>query len=173
MVKTRHSTHKASLGTNINNFVQLIAEDIDNERKVCLGFECPLFLELPVDPVHLTSARKGEGSRPWSAGAGAGSLATGLTEVLWVLNEIKEKCTAQIEPSFSVADFLKGAANLLIWEAFVTAMSKGASHYLHKKKRRNARPDLGRQVMRLNETAFAAELEQPRGHDKIVPIKCT
>jgi hypothetical protein len=76
----------------------------------------------------LTSARMGEGTRPWSTGAGSGSLATGLAEVLWVLSELKQKTLYPILVTFIITDLLKGNKNLLIWEAFVTSKSKGNSH---------------------------------------------
>src|SRR5258708_25174372 len=62
-------------------FVREISQRLRDGRPVALGFECPLFVPLPEDPVELTRARKGEGNRAWCARAGAGALATGLTEV--------------------------------------------------------------------------------------------
>ena len=50
-------------GTEIQDFAEGIAKDISNGYKVALGFECPLFLPIPEDPLYLTSARKGEGDR--------------------------------------------------------------------------------------------------------------
>lgn len=61
---------------------------------MALGFEAPLMV--PVSPVGvdgwttLGQARQGETvdggrSRPWSAGAGSGALATGLAQLAWVL----------------------------------------------------------------------------------------
>ena len=114
--------------TCIKSFAQHIREDISKRLRVSLGFECPLFLDLPEDPIELTSARTGEGSRSWSAGAGLGALATGLTEVLWVLNEVRQRTETLITPTFSIAELNDGKANLLIWEAFVTSKAKGDSH---------------------------------------------
>jgi hypothetical protein len=69
-------------GRDIEQFAEGVAVDINAGLRVALGFECSLFLPLPEDPAGLTSARPGEGDRAWSAGAGAGSLATGLTETV-------------------------------------------------------------------------------------------
>lgn len=114
--------------TSIENLVDSINEDIAQDNHVCLGFECPLFINLPSDPVLLTSARVGEGSRAWSAGAGSGSLATGLSEVLWVFSELKRKSKNLIVATFAIGELVKGSANLLIWEAFVSSNSKGNTH---------------------------------------------
>jgi hypothetical protein len=114
--------------SSIQNLVDAISVDFDQNNLICLGFECPLFINLPADPVFLTAARTGEGSRAWSAGAGSGSLATGLAEVLWILSQIKQKSKIQIIPTFDVDALHKGHANLLIWEAFVSSNSKGNSH---------------------------------------------
>ena len=43
------------------------------------------------DPQSLGCGRLGEGSRSWSAGAGAGVLATGLVQVVWLLQQIRER----------------------------------------------------------------------------------
>ena len=74
----------------------LAAGDMNN---VSLGFECPLFVPLPDDPTELTKARHGEGFRPWSAGAGCGALATGVTQTVWILSKLKEQLPAVV-PAF-------------------------------------------------------------------------
>lgn len=77
-------------GVSIENFAAGIAQDLSNEQKIALGFECPLFIPLSGNPIYLTKARQGEGDRAWSAGAGCGALATGLTECAWVFSKIKD-----------------------------------------------------------------------------------
>jgi hypothetical protein len=57
-----------SIGTSIEDFAIGIAKDLSSDYKVALGFECPLFLPITDDLRFLTSARKGEGARAWSAG---------------------------------------------------------------------------------------------------------
>lgn len=99
---------------------------------VALGFEAPLVL--PVSPVDqfegwktLGRARLGETvdgrSRPWSAGAGSGALATGLVQMAWVLERVGSEvsglaCTTRPEV------WLCGEADLLVWEAFVSGTGK-------------------------------------------------
>lgn len=67
-------------GTDITDFADGIANDLSSGNRVALGFECPLFVPIPDNPIRLTKARAGEGNRSWSAGAGSGALSTGLTE---------------------------------------------------------------------------------------------
>jgi hypothetical protein len=62
------------------------------------GTQAALLLEAPIAvPVpggeldawrRLEKARDGEGNRPWSAGAGAGALATGLAQGAWMLRQL-------------------------------------------------------------------------------------
>ncbi|HAV16094.1 MAG TPA: hypothetical protein DCW91_02325 [Acinetobacter nosocomialis] len=120
--------YQINTDSSIHTLVQAIDSDLAQGKKVSIGFECPLFINLPSNPVLLTSARKGEGSRAWSAGAGCGSLTTGLIEVLWILSELKQMATYTIEATFSSDCLLNGNANLMIWEAFVSSNSKGKSH---------------------------------------------
>lgn len=116
------------LGSSIQDFADGIAKDISNGYKVALGFECPLFLPIPEDPLHLTSARKGEGDRSWSAGAGCGALATGLTETAWILDRVKELSEVDIKGTFDWNEFINKSLNLFIWEAFVSKESKAQTH---------------------------------------------
>lgn len=115
-------------GTDIGEFAEEISDDLSAGKKVALGFECPLFVPIPDNPALLTSARQGEADRAWSAGAGCGALATGLTECVWILNKVKELSQVKILPTFDWDEFNKGLWNLFIWEAFVTKGSKAKTH---------------------------------------------
>lgn len=115
-------------GTDIVDFADGIANDLSSGNKVALGFECPLFVPVSNNPVQLTSARMGEGNKPWSAGAGCGALTVGLTECAWVFERLRQTTTVRIIPTFKWDEFAEGQANLLIWEAFVTGKSKASSH---------------------------------------------
>lgn len=75
-------------GEQILELADAIAADLKDTGAVALGFECPLWVPVPLDPLELGRARPGEGDRPWSAGAGAGVLATGLAQVVWILREV-------------------------------------------------------------------------------------
>lgn len=114
--------------TNITELVDSVARDLNAGRGVAVGFECPLFVPLPDDPAKLTSARRGEGSHPWSAGAGAGALVTGLSETAWILREVRRRIAAEVPVFVSWPDFHEAAYGLFVWEALVTGDAKGKTH---------------------------------------------
>ncbi|RMH26624.1 MAG: hypothetical protein D6692_08945 [Planctomycetota bacterium] len=115
-------------GTSIEDLVAQVSAKLKGGMAVALGFECPLFVPHPRQPSELTRARRGEGSRPWCAGAGAGALAVGLTESAWVLSRVHDEVSP--EPAFFVSwpEFQRSRRGLLLWEAFVTGPAKAGSH---------------------------------------------
>ncbi len=115
-------------GTDIRQLVDGVAKDLIEERGVALGFECPLFVPVRSDPLELTSGRRGDGNRPWSAGGGAGSLATGLTEVVWILCELRNRVGPGVQAFLCWQDFLKAKRGLFLWEAFVSGKAHGKTH---------------------------------------------
>jgi len=115
-------------GSDIHVFADAIATDINAGNPVAVGFECPLFVPVPDDPHDLTSARPGEGNRAWSAGAGAGSLVTGLTETVWILDRVRRQLTTPCAVHCKWKAF-QLSAGLFIWEAFVTDTAKADTHH--------------------------------------------
>ena len=114
-------------GTEIADLVGAVAADLAEGRSVALGFECPLYVPVPEEPLRLGAARVGEGNRSWSAGAGAGALATGLVEVAWTLEELRRR--APDLPVFLEWErFRTAGVGLFLWEAFVTDKAKAATH---------------------------------------------
>jgi hypothetical protein len=114
---------------SIESFADAVVERLRKGRSVAVGFECPLFVPLRQEPSLLTSARAGEGNRAWSAGAGCGSLATGLVETAWVLKRLRSQLAFEPSVSFSWSDFLNASKpGLLLWEAFVSRASKAETH---------------------------------------------
>ncbi|HPR53655.1 MAG TPA: hypothetical protein PLT09_07000 [Deltaproteobacteria bacterium] len=114
-------------GTKIDEFANEIVKQINNKTKVAIGFECPLFIPVRSDPVEVNSARKGEDNRSWSAGAGTGALATGLVEMLWVMNEISRILGKKPKATFQWPNFLE-SESVFFWEAFVASSAKGEEH---------------------------------------------
>lgn len=114
-------------GIDIEEFASEIAKQIRMGNKVAIGYECPLFVPVRKDPVLVNSARTGEGSRSWSAGAGTGALATGLVEIIWVFNRLSELLDTKPAVTFDWEEFQVKEA-IFIWEAFVTSSSKGKDH---------------------------------------------
>lgn len=110
----------------INALVAAVIADLRRGIKVALGFECPLFVPVPDDPMKLGCARGGEGSRPWSAGAGTGALATGLVQVSWVLREI-QRAIPEVPAFLDWTDFSEAARGLFLWEAFVSGKAKAVT----------------------------------------------
>lgn len=123
----RCNEDKIVIGTEIEDFSSMISDSIRLGEKVAIGFECPLFVPMRSEPKRVNSARKGEGNRSWSAGAGTGALATGLVEVLWVMNAVTESLGYAPHAQFSWSEF-QTTDSVFLWEAFVTADAKGVSH---------------------------------------------
>lgn len=114
-------------GAEIVDLVEALAWDLTQVGRVALGFECPLFVPVPEDPLRLGAARLGEGSRSWSAGAGTGALATGLVQVSWVLAKLRERCPGE-RVFLDWASFEAADSGVFLWEAFVSAKAKATSH---------------------------------------------
>ena len=114
-------------GRCIEEFSSSITSSISENHKVALGFECPLFVPMRNSAELVNSARKGEGNRSWSAGAGTGALATGLVEALWVFNRVTELLGRPQRAEVSWEAF-RSSDSLFLWEAFVSSSAKGISH---------------------------------------------
>lgn len=108
----------------VDDIVSTLAEG----RKVALGFECPLWAPVSKKPQCLTKGRPIDGNRPWSAAAGAAALATGITQVAWILDEIGTRMSQRGKPLPSVhldwSEFESDRSGLFLWEAFVTGQAK-------------------------------------------------
>lgn len=114
--------------TDIERLAAEVATDLAGGWPVALGFECPLYVPVPPDPLRLGKARSGEGNRAWSAGAGTGALATGLVEAAWLLRALTEQA-APFETHLAWERFVSAGRGLFLWEAFVSAKAKANSHY--------------------------------------------
>jgi hypothetical protein len=114
---------------SIRAFADAISERLRSGRSVALGFERPLFVPLRDEPSELMRARAGEKNRPWSAGAGCGSLATGLVQAAWVLDRVRRALPTEPHAYFRWSDFQQRAGGLFLWEAFVSGPSKSDSHH--------------------------------------------
>lgn len=115
-------------GDKPSTLARHVSTTLDTGKPVALGFECPLFVPLVEDEMFLTSARSGEGSRAWSAGAGCGALATGMVQTVWVLHEIRIQLARATSAYLSWQEFSASQNGLFLWEAFVTGKAKGDSH---------------------------------------------
>ena len=112
-------------GTSLQTLAEAIAGSLNNGRPVAPGFECPLFVPIARDPVDLT--RAGWRGRAWSAGAGAGALATGLAQAVWLLRAVRAQVHVSAPATTDWGRFSR-EGGLLVWEAFVTGKAKAGSH---------------------------------------------
>ncbi|MYA88486.1 MAG: hypothetical protein F4X97_08560 [Boseongicola sp. SB0662_bin_57] len=112
----------------IVGLVDDIACALAKQRKVALGFECPLWIPVPEEPQYLGKARRVDRDRSWSAIAGANVLATGTAQVAWILSELRSRLEKQGTPFPSVhlawPNFPTSESFLFFWEAFVTGKAK-------------------------------------------------
>lgn len=109
------------------DLAEAVVRELSQGRPVALGFECPLSVPVHSRDIALGSARTGEGNRAWSAGAGSGALTTGLVQVAWILAAIRaRRPDEQLHLDWQA--FAAHGQGVLVWEAFVSASAKGASH---------------------------------------------
>ena len=121
--------HEEYGGREIIELADRVATDLTNGMHVSLGFECPEWIPISDDPLGLTSQRDGERGRPWSAGAGSGALATGLSETVWILRRVRSLVDPSIAAFLNWPAFVAASSGLYLWEAFVTGSAKGDSHH--------------------------------------------
>lgn len=115
-------------GSDIRDFAATIASAIKEHGKASIGFECPLFIPLPEKPENLTSARPGEGTKPWSVMSGPVVLSMGLNQCAWVFGKIFEQIRETMRVSFDWEEFVQERMDLHIWEAFVSGKDKAGTH---------------------------------------------
>jgi len=125
-------------GTDVSVAADAIARDIDRGSSVAMAFEAPLFLPVADDYRELCRARRGEGARPWSAGAGAYVTGVVIPLAAWVLRRVREKAAAASTVRFTLAAEDWPRANertatpvLLAWEAFVSGEGHATSSNEH------------------------------------------
>ena len=111
-------------GTSIDALAVHLTELQASGISVALGFECPSWIPVPSDSKDIGAQRDGEDGFPWSAGAGAGTLATGLAQISWILRRL-----ANTAPAVSITtsrDVWVAEPNhvWLLWEAFVAGDRK-------------------------------------------------
>lgn len=117
--KCSTSTHKGYGHISIDTLCEELNVDLNNGKKIALGFEVSLFIPIPNKSSKLGKARTNEGSRAWSTSYNP--LPTGLQQMAFIFEKIKSK-TKGI--TFTKDGLLEPKNNLLIWEAFVSKDSK-------------------------------------------------
>lgn len=117
--------HATEGSTSLDDLAAHLLEDLAANRKIALGFECPLWIPIREEPVDLTKGRAIDGGRAWSAAGGIGSLGVGLVEVVWLLRELRRKAPHSVQFFLDPEDFRASSSSILLWKAFVTG---GAKH---------------------------------------------
>jgi len=115
-------------GTTPSGAAECVAAALNNKTAVALGFECPLFVPIAENEAALTSARPGEGNRPWSAAAGLGSMGVGIAQVPWLLGAVRSQLTEAGTAFLEWAAFRTAGSGLFVWEAFVSGNDKRTTH---------------------------------------------
>jgi hypothetical protein len=107
--------------------VSMLAPGLMAGAQAALLLEAPMAVPGPGSKpdawLRLGKARDGEGNRPWSAGAGTGALATGLAQGAWMLRQLAATVTG-LTATTQPGSWLRGSAQLLLAEAFITAAGK-------------------------------------------------
>lgn len=111
------------LGKDLDAFVrEMVAAGA--LHPLAIGFETPLFIPTPSEAQRILSGHRGEGSRPWSAGAGAAVTTAALAVVTYTLAGLRRGLpTAAASVDFRRLPEQPGDA--FFFEAFVTAAAKG------------------------------------------------
>ena len=116
-------------GKDGDTLTDAIANSFNAGRRIALGFECPLFIPVPLHWAGIGKSRLGEGNRSWSAGGGATVTTYGLHEVAWTLAQLRRIRHDKTPIFFSPESWLQSdEPGLLLWEAFISGADKGEDH---------------------------------------------
>jgi hypothetical protein len=113
-------------GDDLQSCVDILADALRANEQTALLLEAPGAVPVPGPTTGwhgLGRARTGEENRPWSAGAGAGALATALAQGAWILGELAAILPA-LAVTTQVGTWRSATAQLLLGEAFVSGSGK-------------------------------------------------
>src|SRR5688572_4794606 len=71
--------------------VDRLAQDLNRNCSVALGFEAPLYIPVPQLSSDLSRARPGEAQRAWSAPVGLSVAALCLHQAAWILRAVRAR----------------------------------------------------------------------------------
>jgi hypothetical protein len=113
-------------GDNLDDLFSHLIE-VSKSSGIILGLEAPLFVPLRPDLMDATKARKGEGRRPWSAGAGAQVLTMNLPIMTYIF---KHLYALKPDISYFLNDhgFSAKPGEIMLFEALVSGEDKGSNH---------------------------------------------
>jgi hypothetical protein len=114
-------------GTSPESAVSALVPGLLAGAQAALLPEAPMSVPVPGGQPDawrgLGKARRGEHNRPWSAGVGAGALATGLAQGAWMLRQLAITVPG-LTATTQAETWRHGSAQLLLAEAFITASGK-------------------------------------------------
>jgi hypothetical protein len=114
-------------GTDPETAVSALVPGLVSGARAALLLEAPMSVPVPDGQPgawrKLGKARDGEGNRPWSAGAGAAALATGLVQGAWMLRQLALTVPG-LAATTQPRSWRLGGVPLLLAEAFITAAGK-------------------------------------------------
>lgn len=114
------------MGGDLDAFINQMG-DLGSEWPLAIGFEAPLFIPTRAAAMDVLSGRRGEGSRPWSAGAGAAVTTAALGVATYTLARLRALLPGG-SASTDWAEPPTAAGDALFFEAFVTGAAKGLDH---------------------------------------------
>lgn len=95
---------------------------------IILGLEAPLFMPLCPDLMEATKAKKSQGRRPWSAGAGAQQVLTMNLPIMTYIFKHLYALKPEISYFLNEHGFSAQPGQVMIFEALVSGVDKGESH---------------------------------------------
>jgi len=105
--------------TSLDQLSAEICADLDQGNLIALGFECPLWLSLPIRSEDLCKGRQPDGNRSAFAPAGAWVALAGLQSMTWLFSQVR-KHRPDIDLVYDPAQWGLPNRPLLVWEAFVS-----------------------------------------------------
>lgn len=118
--------HAPQTGGDLDVFIEAVSAT-GSRVPLAIGFEAPMFIPARTVALDVLSARSGEGSRPWSAMAGATVTTTALAIVAYTLTGLRRRMPAATA-SMDWTRPPQAAGRVLFFEAFVTGTAKGLDH---------------------------------------------
>jgi hypothetical protein len=129
--KVGWATNEGAKGCgSLDELIELVSAALRAERKVAVGFEAPCWVPRGRAYLRMTANRGGieaRMARPWSAGAGCGSLASGVANAGWFADALY-KSYGPVRLTSLLDRYMEGSAQLFVWEAFVSGHLKAVSH---------------------------------------------
>lgn len=109
----------------IDELVTSLKQDIENNLKIALGLEAPLYLPIPESAKGLSKGRDNEGNRSCMAQIGLSVAGLALHQLAFILRDLKNEIQSMPKITLDFDQWCKSKNNeLLIWEAFVSGEAK-------------------------------------------------